>query len=204
MKCYWIPLLFAAVGARAAEDSNGNTCNANYARLLELNTQEQTLRLELETRVRSLQDQVESLQSSVDRLTVEMVNSKKQVAFSGKLSRNIPSSEGKNVANFDTVITNVGNAYSTTTGVFTCPVSGIYLFVCNIVGGPTGQTRIRVYHNGKAIGRPWTGNGVHEPGADSTVIHAEAGDEVYVKDLITWSINLDNFSKFTGVLIKAD
>jgi hypothetical protein len=50
---------------------------------------------------------------------------------------------------FDTTLTNTGN-YSTTTGIYTAPATGIYCFQCNVnfLGGDSLTTAYRIYWDG--------------------------------------------------------
>tara|TARA_R100000951_G_scaffold28302_1_gene24274 strand:- start:568 stop:1371 length:804 start_codon:yes stop_codon:yes gene_type:complete len=54
-------------------------------------------------------------------------------------TRTAGSISSGNVVPFDSVDFNVGNAYSSSTGIFTCPVAGIYLFQCNLISGSTAN-----------------------------------------------------------------
>ena len=50
------------------------------------------------------------------------------VAFSAYVDQNTPPSGANNKFVFNKVLTNEGEAYDESTGVFTCPISGIYVF----------------------------------------------------------------------------
>lgn len=54
------------------------------------------------------------------------------VAFYAYLSSDIPASIAHHIIAFDTVITNVGNAYHSHSGTFIAPRSGVYVFTCTI------------------------------------------------------------------------
>ena len=54
------------------------------------------------------------------------------VAFYAMMSRNEPSPGKHHTIVFDSVQTNVGNAYNNFSGVFTAPVSGVYYFAWTI------------------------------------------------------------------------
>jgi hypothetical protein len=132
-------------------------------------------------------------------------NNKQQVAFFGKLRQNIPMSAGL-VVKFDDVITNIGNAYSQATGIFNCPISGLYLFSLNVLTDTKGFIAADVVQNGNRIARPYTngGTGNHDSGSDTVVVHAKVGDEIFVTNMRGNSAYLENSSLFIGVLLKAD
>ena len=57
---------------------------------------------------------------------------RKRVAFFAYLSSRTPDLTAYKTLTFDTVITNVGNAYNPKSGVFTAPQSGLYVFTWTI------------------------------------------------------------------------
>jgi len=62
------------------------------------------------------------------------------------------------VYNYNIAVTNRGNCYNTGTGVFTCPLAGVYLIHCGYLGGNTGSfSSMWVFKNGVNQ----TANGVH-------------------------------------------
>ena len=50
------------------------------------------------------------------------------MAFSAYVDENTSPSKAGDVYVFDKVLTNKGQAYDESTGVFTCPISGTYVF----------------------------------------------------------------------------
>lgn len=68
--------------------------------------------------------------------------------------RNTAKTIGNSVVDVihDTERYDLGSDFNTTTGVFTCPVAGRYLFVTNLEAGATGQTRVLVSFVGSTFG----------------------------------------------------
>lgn len=62
------------------------------------------------------------------------------------------------VYNYNTAQVNRGSCYNTGTGVFTCPLAGVYLIHCGYLGGQSGNfSSMFVFKNGVNQ----TANGVH-------------------------------------------
>ena len=103
---------------------------------------------------------------------------------------------------FDTVVTNVGNAYNDHTGLFTAPDNGIYVFNFNFVNHWDEDTvHGKLVKNGVtiAMGVAESRDFFDDGGAMATVL-LEKGDEVYVtrgglgnKILGDWWCNFSGF-----------
>ncbi|XP_063047353.1 complement C1q-like protein 4 [Engraulis encrasicolus] len=80
--------------------------------------------------------------------------------------------------------TNIGNAYSANTGVFTAPTRGVYFFVVFVLGQGHGSTATGVwlFKNDKRLAFAWSHqqDGFTKPSNGASVV-MEKGDEVYVK-----------------------
>ncbi|XP_052799089.1 complement C1q-like protein 2 [Mya arenaria] len=181
--------------------------SADHAALVQLIGQEQSLRMNLETQVHSQQENIEKLQASVNTLNKSLTAEKAIIAFEGKLSSTrLGSTEGGRILIFDTVLTNLGGAYSTTTGIFHAPVKGLYLFsVTLLADGRNGTASIELYHNTKLIARPFTGPSSSFVGTgEVALVEANAGDEIFVKASVGGTNAVyDHFSRFSGVLLHA-
>ena len=122
------------------------------------------------------------------------------VAYSG-------SSYGlKNPVIFDVAYSNVGGHYSTSTGRFTAPVSGSYLFYTTLIKNGTAVARRRFEKNGTNIlgGRELrmdSGQSYGENGTMQATIYLNAGDYVTVAHTAGTSYGTTNYDYFGGYLI---
>ena len=105
-----------------------------------------------------------------------------RVAFSA--TRTAGSVTNGNFVAFDSVDFNIGNAYNSSTGVFTCPVAGIYFVQVQLISGSTVNVEGEVQVNGtrKFNQRNYhstagTSNGVSMGG----LLDLSVSDEVKVK-----------------------
>merc|ERR1719239_438200 len=73
--------------------------------------------------------------------------SQTHVFFSAGLTRSVTSKKSDEVLVFDRVWSNVGGAYSSTSGIFTCPVAGYYSFIVNLQTGSSRIAYLEVKHN---------------------------------------------------------
>ena len=136
------------------------------------------------------------------------------VAFMAQLSASITPVKGRTVA-FDRVETNEGNAYNSTSGVFTAPRNGTYNF--NVIASSPPATGLHHLHlfimkNQVQVGYVFLDDNDKywiRRTTDVTV-HLEKGDEVYVKvdnhDFMgsTMIGGCCFHSHFTGFLIGSD
>ena len=111
---------------------------------------------------------------------------------------------------FENVLLNLGGGYDATTGVFTCPMDGVYIFstsIMTISGSHTEQTRVHVdiMKNGAEIAAAYAngGSGEMEQGSVSAAVQLVRGDTVKVAyqrhtDVHVWG---DRLTSFMGVLV---
>ncbi|XP_048756305.2 complement C1q-like protein 3 [Ostrea edulis] len=94
--------------------------------------------------------------------------------------------KGGSVWVFDDVVTNVGNAYNPTTGKFTTPRKGVYLFNWYTLSNPGRTSHAGLYVNGKIKGRQANNDGGGKKwitAGSSIVLALEKGDLVYIMDV---------------------
>jgi hypothetical protein len=102
-------------------------------------------------------------------------------AFTAILSNSI--SLGSNeVVKYDKVITNVGKAYTPSTGIFLVPLSGIYTVSVSMMGHPTNKIHLQLERNGSELVRLYTGGaGSYELVSHTINIELTRGDRVWVQ-----------------------
>lgn len=101
------------------------------------------------------------------------------------------------------VTTNEGNAFHGPTGLFTCPRSGLYLFVWNVAVDTGFSTQIKFIVNGKT--RRWSlaGSSQHfTNGANHDIVRLQVGDRVWIADDYTNGQIHPHHTTFSGVMIS--
>ncbi|XP_038065200.1 complement C1q tumor necrosis factor-related protein 2-like [Patiria miniata] len=128
------------------------------------------------------------------------------VAFSTRMSSHFTGNSG-DVVIFDNTKTNIGDAYDSQTGVFTCTVAGVYFFSVTIMGltsGPRPTARLEM--NGQRIFNVLDNHpGYHHQSSNSAVLVLANGDTVHL-ELYSNSgqgIYGSYYSSFSGFLIQA-
>jgi hypothetical protein len=103
------------------------------------------------------------------------------VAFTAILSKSI--SLGSNeIIKYDKVITNVGKAYTPSTGIFLVPLSGIYTVSVSMMGDPTNKIHLQLERNGSELLRLYTGGtGSYELASQTINVELTRGDRVWVQ-----------------------
>jgi hypothetical protein len=130
------------------------------------------------------------------------------VAFTGTTPKAGASSTSMS---FTTVITNEGNAFDTSTGKFTCPVSGLYYFSLHIIKKRTStavdQAGCYIYLNGSSKVRahidPFDGTtDIGSYGVSTSVyLNLKVGDVVTIENCKgTIPNTVDSWTSFSGYL----
>ena len=103
--------------------------------------------------------------------------------------------------------TNVGNGYNPHHGVFTAPVSGLYLFYSSILSEHGAETWVQIVVNGvrKASIYARGTDTRHDQGSQALVVSLQQGDDVAVQNPYNGHAifgNADIYSTFSGVLLQ--
>ncbi|VDI29729.1 Hypothetical predicted protein [Mytilus galloprovincialis] len=113
-------------------------------------------------------------------------------------------SDIKDIVKFDDAKINIGGGYDSSTGIFTAPRNGIYIFSCTIVssGGSDVQFQInkndQFYTGGYAARTNYGGQTVY------SIIELKTGDQVYVKHRTgtVQKVSGNHHSTFSGYLLS--
>ncbi|XP_034146156.1 complement C1q-like protein 2, partial [Esox lucius] len=144
------------------------------------------------------------------RATVEELKKENQarpkVAFSAALSESKGPFDTDTTLVYKQVITNIGNAYSPSTGVFKAPVSGTYYFRFTAFSLTNNHRRVSLYKGGQLVVTV-TDVQSDQDGEDSSsngvTLQLEKGEEVYTQLKAQHHVYDDGayHTTFTGFLI---
>ena len=86
---------------------------------------------------------------------------------------------------FPVVITNVGNGYNPSDGVFTALMAGVYVFFVNVQSYDHKYIYVDIVMNGstkvRTMAYSYNGHGYYEAGPNLAVLFLQTGDRVWVK-----------------------
>ncbi|XP_061188592.1 complement C1q-like protein 2 isoform X1 [Saccostrea echinata] len=128
------------------------------------------------------------------------------VAFSARSGSTSGISVGFTLK-FSHVITNLGNHYNPTDGIFIAPVHGLYMFHwtmnCFTTGSNYCGTSLMI--NGSGKGQIYSGEDAgsyYHTGSNSVIVEVQAGDHVWI-ETNTWSnVRIHTWSSFSGFLMS--
>ncbi|XP_076458143.1 complement C1q-like protein 4 [Babylonia areolata] len=139
--------------------------------------------------------------------TVYGQNGENEVSFSVGLTQHT-SIPGAGVVVYNKVFNNAGNGYSNTTGKFTCPQSGVYVFQVHALAQRDADMWLELYHNFNYVMSLW-GHTDNESAAagNAVVLTLNKGDEVYVTGVDGYTSELygtptEIYVTFSGYLIS--
>ncbi|XP_073330701.1 complement C1q-like protein 4 isoform X1 [Pagrus major] len=111
---------------------------------------------------------------------------KTKVAFSAVLEKGGaygPFNTDKTLV-YNKVFTNIGDAYSSCTGIFTAPVAGVYYFTLFYHAGGEHASNLQLFKNSEEIvvtNDHKTGSDTADNGGNAVVLQLQKGDQVYVR-----------------------
>lgn len=100
------------------------------------------------------------------------------------------------------VVANKGNVYNRSTGKFTAPIDGTYVFFVAVNAYGSKILYLKIVHNGSSKVRTYTRNGAgHMTGTNTAVLQLDRGDSVWVsrhtgQGYWTESVPITTFSGF--------
>ncbi|WAQ94369.1 CO8A1-like protein [Mya arenaria] len=117
--------------------------------------------------------------------------------------------ETKMPLKFDDVVTNIGGAYDTQTGIYTAPVTGTYMFALNAVCAARNFLHLAIYKNNapafKVICDDLKGEIQHQ-GGGTTILRLQRGDRIYVTMMFplgtVGEVRGNGMTSFSGYLLK--
>lgn len=156
----------------------------------------------------AFEDKIEDLKEDTKR-EIQSHNKKQLVSFSARVSPSYKDIEPGTTIVFSSVETNVGDGYDSTTGEFTAPLSGIYIFYTHILSGSNKYIETRLLINGKVKLRLYSGGGrFRGSGSNLLVIRLKTGDKAKMVKFGPWGTRPfyihHGWSTFSGFLLTSD
>ena len=111
---------------------------------------------------------------------------------------------------FDSVVTNLAGHYNHSTGIFTSPYDGVYVFYFMMINDNDAPTiTAAIVKDGKVLGMGTSdavgANNAYDDGSVLVTVHLRTGDQVYVKRYGKGDrIYGGPYCNFSGFLILAD
>jgi len=124
---------------------------------------------DLVTYIRDLKQKYNDLQSKVDPVVV----------FSAGLTKSIDIPPGSALV-YDRVFSNIGSGYDNRTGLFTCPVAGVYNFQIHALSRPNLHFWLRIELNDKPTVTMYCEDQNHHSCSNSVNLQLSKGDVVKV------------------------
>ena len=169
---------------------------------------------ELVKEVKNLKENVEQSAKTIAKLRKKIKKNREDVQtslthvfFSVGLTHAIKPTSPQVIV-FEKVWSNVGGGYSSTTGVFTCPVAGFYSFTVNLQTN-NEVAYLTLQHNNKGVFHVFTRyDRGHHSATNSAIIKLSTNDTVRVaftrpeQDFIIHSNSIEFPTTFSGNLLS--
>ncbi|KAK7106909.1 hypothetical protein V1264_014932 [Littorina saxatilis] len=144
----------------------------------------------------------------ISTLKNRLESTTRQVAFTVYFSADPIQDFGVHgILRFDHIVTNTANGYDAKTGIFTSPVSGLYVFHLDVMSVDNGlSVSINIIKNGVALDDAYASGGKRNDQGNSLVtIDLKAGEKVWTQHSYgSTSIRGSFLTVFSGFLIQAD
>lgn len=140
--------------------------------------------IQLENTLFNLENVLLSVQSdmvSMFRLLneqVDRVSKKPKAAFYVRLQTSYTDIKPEETIKYTDVITNLGGAYDSYTGIFTAPFDGHYVFYAFTLGEMNASMYTALAVNGVKKMHVYSAGIYHAPGSNMALVHLRKGDRV--------------------------
>nr|XP_022291269.1 uncharacterized protein LOC111102709 [Crassostrea virginica] len=155
----------------------------------------------------SLLHQLEERISNVHDDIIANVSTGLRIGFTAVVT-STSSSWNSGTLVFPKVITNVGNGYNPSDGVFTAPKAGVYVFFVNVQSYNTQSIYVDIVLNGaikvRTMASDAGGSEFYEAGPNLAVLSLQTGDRVWIKYYAGqgyWTYSDGPLTTFSGFLI---
>ncbi|KAK7089095.1 hypothetical protein V1264_024360 [Littorina saxatilis] len=153
---------------------------------------------------------IQTLQIKMTGVENEIATLQQRVAFTAHFNEGGPINIGTTAPiPFSHVTINVGNGYNPNSGVFTAPVSGVYLFLLHVKGDYTRKiiVEVEIVKSSTVLFLTGVHNelNTHAQTSASVAAHVNAGERVFVRHH-SGPTTLDKWydTAFSGFLLYAD
>ncbi|XP_030286075.1 complement C1q-like protein 4 [Sparus aurata] len=145
------------------------------------------------------------------RLETEMMRtmskSKTKVAFSALIEKGGAYGPFKTdiTLAYNKVLTNIGDAYNSSTGVFTAPITGVYYFNFFYHAGGKHASKLELFKNSEMIVRSSdhkSDSDGADNGGNAVVLQLQQGDQVYVHMPANHHVWAGDHTTFSGFLLS--
>ncbi|KAK2862907.1 hypothetical protein Q5P01_002440 [Channa striata] len=106
---------------------------------------------------------------------------------------------------YKTVITNIGGAYDSVTGIFNAPVTGVYYFCIFYHAGGERNSKLHLYRNNEVIvitSDHQSNNDTADNGGNAVFLQLQQGDRVFVQMVANTRIwGYEHHTTFSGFLV---
>ncbi|XP_077997721.1 uncharacterized protein LOC144450854 [Glandiceps talaboti] len=140
---------------------------------------------------------------------VGQVQQQPRVAFSVAKTTSIGLVSSRTVIVYDKVYSNDGNGYNTSTGKFTCPVSGMYYFMISALRDNSYNLHVCLIKNTTKLPCIYAHNSSgrsYGAASNSVIIDVDQGDEIWVRLGGGYAVysNHNEYTTFTGYLLYSN
>ncbi|XP_062613748.1 complement C1q-like protein 2 [Saccostrea cucullata] len=189
------------------KESTGSRISQLEAEVEDLKSENQRLDSELQrTKAKegNLSSLVASLQASLSNVSSFVSGKSKKVAFSATVSSS-SSSWNSGTLVFPSVISNEGNGYNPSNGMFTAPTAGMYVFFVNVQSYHANTIYVDIVLNGstkvRTLANGGSGSDYYDAGPNMVVLTIQKGDAVWIRHFSGSGYYDGPVTTFSGFLI---
>ncbi|KAL4222584.1 hypothetical protein ACF0H5_018625 [Mactra antiquata] len=152
-----------------------------------------------------LERETQALKQHIERSTTKRQTGT-EIGFSARVPEHLKNLAPHQPIVFGDVMTNLGNYYNPSSGVFFVPVTGTYLFFVNILSEVDNSIETELVVDGATLIDIYSGSrGFFGPGSNFLIARIDKGKNVWVKVHDHYSTNMGVhccWSSFSGYLLS--